>query len=251
RQRIMIAMALVLNPKLLIADEPTTALDVTTQAQILALIREMQRLHGTGVLFITHDFGVVAEIADRVAVLRRGELVEFAPVGELLAHPQHEYTRMLIAAVPGVAPPPRETRSGPIVLVTDRLSKTYARGGWLKRRGTDVAAAADVTLEVRRGETVGIVGESGSGKSTVARCIARLIEPSSGAIRIGDIDVARLSQGRLRAHRRHVQIVFQDPYRSLNPRRTVGASIIEGPVNFGLAEADALQRASRLMALVG
>ena len=113
RQRIMIAMALVLNPTLLIADEPTTALDVTTQAQILALIRELQRKHGTGVLFITHDFGVVAEIADRVAVLRRGELVEFAPVDELLAHPQHEYTRMLIAAVPGVAPPPRETRIGP------------------------------------------------------------------------------------------------------------------------------------------
>jgi peptide/nickel transport system ATP-binding protein len=119
RQRIMIAMALVLNPKLLIADEPTTALDVTTQAQILALIREMQRLHGTGVLFITHDFGVVAEIADRVAVLRRGELVEFAPVAELLAHPQHEYTRMLIAAVPGVAPPARVARIGPIVLATE------------------------------------------------------------------------------------------------------------------------------------
>src|SRR6476619_4322727 len=113
RQRIMIAMALVLDPRLLIADEPTTALDVTTQAQILALIREMQRLHGTGVLFITHDFGVVAEIADRVA---------FAPVGELPAHPKHEYTRMLIAAVPAVAPPPRETRIGPIVLVTEGLS---------------------------------------------------------------------------------------------------------------------------------
>jgi peptide/nickel transport system ATP-binding protein len=250
RQRIMIAMALVLNPKLLIADEPTTALDVTTQAQILALIREMQRLHGTGVLFITHDFGVVAEIADRVAVLRRGELVEFAPVAELLAHPQHEYTRMLIAAVPGVAPPAREARIGPIVLATEGLSKTYARGGWLNRRGADVAAAAGVTLEIRRGETLGIVGESGSGKSTVARCIARLIEPSAGRIVLDGEDIANLSADQLRPRRRRVQIVFQDPYRSLNPRRTVGDAIIEGPMNYGATRSDALKTASELLALV-
>jgi peptide/nickel transport system ATP-binding protein len=250
RQRIMIAMALVLNPKLLIADEPTTALDVTTQAQILALIREMQRMHGTGVLFITHDFGVVAEIADRVAVLRRGELVEFAPVDELLAHPQHEYTRMLIAAVPGVAPPPRETRIGPTVLATEGLSKTYARGGWLKRRRGDIAAAVDVTLEIGRGETLGIVGESGSGKSTVARCIARLIEPSAGRIVLDGEDIARLDGDALRPRRRRVQIVFQDPYRSLNPRRTVGDAIIEGPMNYGATRADALKTATELLALV-
>jgi peptide/nickel transport system ATP-binding protein len=250
RQRIMIAMALVLNPKLLIADEPTTALDVTTQAQILALIREMQRMHGTGVLFITHDFGVVAEIADRVAVLRRGELVEFAPVDELLAHPQHEYTRMLIAAVPGVAPPSRETRIGPTVLATEGLSKTYARGGWLKRRRDDVAAAVDVTLEIRRGETLGIVGESGSGKSTVARCIARLIEPSAGRIVLDGEDIARLDGDALRPRRRRVQIVFQDPYRSLNPRRTVGDAIVEGPMNYGATRADALKTATELLALV-
>ena len=250
RQRIMIAMALVLNPKLLIADEPTTALDVTTQAQILALIREMQRLHGTGVLFITHDFGVVAEIADRVAVLRRGELVEFAPVGELLARPKHEYTRMLIAAVPGIAPPRRETRAGPVVLATEGLGKTYARGGWLKRRGADVAAATDVTLEIRRGETLGIVGESGSGKSTVARCIARLIEPSAGRIVLDGEDIARLSADALRPRRRRVQIVFQDPYRSLNPRRTVGDAIVEGPMNYGATRHDALTTARELMGLV-
>ena len=250
RQRIMIAMALVLNPRLLIADEPTTALDVTTQAQILSLIREMQRRHGTGVLFITHDFGVVAEIADRVAVLRRGELVEFAPVGEVLAHPQHEYTRMLIAAVPGVAPPRRETRTGPVVLATEVLSKTYAQGGWLGRRRADVAAAADVTLEIRRGETLGIVGESGSGKSTVARCIARLITPSAGRIVLDGEDIARLDADALRPRRRRVQIVFQDPYRSLNPRRTVGDAIIEGPMNFGATRGDALDTARELMALV-
>ena len=156
---------------------------------------------------------------------------------------------MLIAAVPGVAPPPRETRTGPIVLATEGLSKTYARGGWLKRRG-DVAAAADVTLEIRRGETLGIVGESGSGKSTVARCIARLIEPSAGRIVLDGEDIARLSADALRPRRRRVQIVFQDPYRSLNPRRTVGDAIIEGPMNYGATRGDALKTASELMGLV-
>ena len=250
RQRIMIAMALVLNPRLLIADEPTTALDVTTQAQILELIRELQRKHGTGVLFITHDFGVVAEIADRVAVLRRGEVVEFAPARELLAHPRHDYTRMLIAAVPSLEPRQREIASdAPIVLSTEQLTKTYSRSGWL-RRGDSVAAAASVSLEIRRGETLGIVGESGSGKSTVARCIARLIEPSAGRIMLDGKDVAQLAASALHRFRRQVQIVFQDPYRSLNPRRTVGDSIVEGPMNYGLDRDAALANARRLMDLV-
>ena len=250
RQRIMIAMALVLNPRLLIADEPTTALDVTTQAQILELIRRLQRKHGTGVLFITHDFGVVAEIADRVAVLRQGEVVEFASARELLTHPRHDYTRMLIAAVPSLRPRKREVAAdAPIILHTDQLTKTYSRAGWL-RRGADVAAAASVSLDIRRGETLGIVGESGSGKSTVARCIARLIEPSSGRIMLDGKDVAKLGEGALRAFRRRVQIVFQDPYRSLNPRRTVGDAIIEGPMNYGVARGAALANARRLMELV-
>ena len=250
RQRIMIAMALVLNPKLLIADEPTTALDVTTQAQILALIRELQQIHGTGVLFITHDFGVVAEIADRVAVLERGELVEFAPARELLTHPRQEYTRMLIAAVPSAAPVARETKTGPIVLATEKLGKTYAGRGWLRSRGDGVVAASGVTLEVRRGETLGIVGESGSGKSTIARCIARLIEPTAGRIVLDGEDIARLAPDALRPRRRRVQIVFQDPYRSLNPRRTVGEAIVEGPMNYGATREAALARARELMRLV-
>jgi len=250
RQRIMIAAALVLDPALLIADEPTTALDVTTQAQILRLIRELQARRGTGVLFITHDFGVVAEIAHRVVVMQKGHVVETGAAGDILRRPQSQYTRMLIAAVPSLKPPPREPKSGAVALAAERLSKTY-RSGSLLFPGRVVKAAQDVDLVVRRGETVGIVGESGSGKSTVARCVARLIEPTSGAVRIGDIDVAHLPERRLRAHRRNVQIVFQDPYRSLNPRRTVGASIIEGPVNFGLGGAEAKERASRLMALVG
>ena len=250
RQRIMIAAALVLDPALLIADEPTTALDVTTQAQILRLIRELQERRGTGVLFITHDFGVVADIAHRVVVMQSGRVVEMGSRDDILRRPQSAYTRMLIASVPSLKPPVRTANVGATALVMERLSKTYGGKG-LFGRGRMVRAAENVDITVRRGETVGIVGESGSGKTTVARCVARLIEPTSGAIRIGDVDVAHLPESRLRAHRRHVQIVFQDPYRSLNPRRTVGASITEGPVNFGLSQADAMNRASRLMALVG
>ena len=250
RQRIMIAAALVLDPALLIADEPTTALDVTTQAQILKLIRELQERRGTGVLFITHDFGVVAEIAHRVVVMQSGRVVETGERGDILRRPQSDYTRMLIASVPSLKPPQRTPKVGPVALATERLSKVYGSKGLLFG-GRVVRAAENVDIVVRRGETVGVVGESGSGKSTVARCVARLIQPTSGAIRIGDVDVARLPERRLRPHRRHVQIVFQDPYRSLNPRRTVGASIIEGPMNFGLAEDAAKARAGRLMALVG
>jgi len=250
RQRIMIAAALVLDPALLVADEPTTALDVTTQAQILRLIRELQERRGTGVLFITHDFGVVAEIAHRVVVMQSGRVVEIGFRDDILRRPQSDYTRMLIAAVPSLKPPARAPKAGATALAMERLSKTYGGGG-LFRRGRLVRAAENVDITVRRGETVGIVGESGSGKTTVARCVARLIEPTSGSIRIDNIDVARLPESRLRAHRRHVQIVFQDPYRSLNPRRTVGASIIEGPVNFGLSHAEAMGRAGRLLALVG
>jgi peptide/nickel transport system ATP-binding protein len=249
RQRIMIAMALVLNPRLLIADEPTTALDVTTQAQILALIRSLQREHGTGVLFITHDFGVVAEIADKVAVLRQGEVVEFGTAREVLTNPRHEYTRMLISSVPSLQPRHRTLAPGsPVVLATRGLSKTYTRGGWW-RRGT-VAAATDITLDLRRGETLGLVGESGSGKSTVARCIARLIEPSAGSIALDGVDIATLGVGALRPLRRRVQIVFQDPYRSLNPRRTVSEALIEGPMNYGAARDAAIANARRLLELV-
>ena len=250
RQRIMIAMALVLDPALLIADEPTTALDVTTQAQILKLILELQKRHGTGVLFITHDFGVVAEIAHRVAALRLGELVEIGARDEVLKQPRHEYTKMLIGAVPTLQPHGRAVSGdAPLVLETSKLSKTYGARGWFGPR-REVRAAEDVTLTVRRGQTLGIVGESGSGKSTVARCIVRLVDPSSGEIRIGGTDIATMGAGALRPLRRKVQIVFQDPYRSLNPRRTVGEAIIEGPLNYGIARPEALERARKLLELV-
>ena len=250
RQRVGIAMALALEPALLIADEPTTALDVTTQAQILKLMVELQRRHGMAVLFVTHDFGVVAEIAHRVAVLREGRLVEIGTKLDVLTRPQHEYTRMLIGAVPTLKPHARPASAdAQVVLATRGLSKTYAERRWTgKSRVVD--AASDVTLEVRKGQTLGLVGESGSGKSTVARCIVRLVEPTAGEIRLGGADLAALRPGEMRPLRRRVQIVFQDPYRSLNPRRSVGEAIIEGPLNYGVSRDEALARARKLMELV-
>jgi peptide/nickel transport system ATP-binding protein len=250
RQRIMIAMALVLEPKLLIADEPTTALDVTTQKQILTLIRDLQRDHGTAVLFITHDMGVVAEIADRVAVMRGGRLVETGSLDTILRTPTMEYTRNLLASVPSLVPraPRPETRE-PVVLEANELGKVYRERSFFGQT-REVAAATDVTLTLRKGRTLGIVGESGSGKSTVARCIVRLIDPTSGGIRLAGREISLLSRRLLQPHRKRIQIVFQDPYRSLNPRVTVGESIAEGPINYGAPRAKALTRARELLELV-
>ena len=259
RQRIMIAMALVLDPVLLIADEPTTALDVTTQAQILKLVLDLQAKHGTGVLFITHDFGVVAEVAQRVAVLRLGDLVELGPKQDVLQRPRHNYTRMLMAAVPTLQLRQRPSDPlAPVVLQVKGLAKTYADKSWFGKRRS-VHAAQDVAFEIRRGQTLGIVGESGSGKSTVARCIVRLIDPSGGSVILGagagaggegGTDIALMNAATLRPLRKRVQIVFQDPYRSLNPRRTVGEALIEGPMNYGLGRAAALAKAKDLLKLV-
>ena len=257
RQRIMIAMALVLDPVLLIADEPTTALDVTTQAQILKLVLDLQRRHGAGVLFITHDFGVVAEVAHRVAVLRLGDLVEVGSKHDVLQRPAHDYTRMLMAAVPTLHLKQRpHDPDAPVVLKVSGLDKTYEDKRWFGPQRT-VHAAKDVHFEIRRGQTLGIVGESGSGKSTVARCIVRLIDPSGGHVMLGGDrpgeaaeDIAMMSARALRPLRRRVQIVFQDPYRSLNPRRNVADAMVEGPMNYGLGRAEALQRARQLLAMV-
>ena len=250
RQRIMIAMALVLEPDLLIADEPTTALDVTTQATILELIKEIQVRRGMGVLFITHDFGVVADIADRVVVMQHGIVVEQDRVNQILAHPQHEYTKMLIGSVPSMVPPQKKSIDVQAVLELTEINKSFGKSS-LFRKDRIVNAANKVSLKVAPGETLGIVGESGSGKSTVARCAIRLIEPDSGSILVKDIDIAKLRESGLRYLRREIQIVFQDPYRSLNPRRTVGQSIVEGPMNFGQTEEAAVRKAKELMEIVG
>jgi peptide/nickel transport system ATP-binding protein len=250
RQRIMIAMALVLEPKLLIADEPTTALDVTTQKQILTLIRDLQRDHGTAVLFITHDMGVVAEIADRVAVMRHGQLVETGALDTILRNPTMEYTRNLLSAVPSLVPrSPRAESTEPVVLEANELGKVYRERSFF---GTirEVAAAQDVTLTLRKGRTLGIVGESGSGKSTVARCIVRLIDPTSGGIRLAGREISDLSRRLLQPHRKRIQIIFQDPYRSLNPRISIGETIAEGPVNYGVPRDQALAKARELLELV-
>ena len=250
RQRIMIAMALVLEPKLLIADEPTTALDVTTQKQILTLIRDLQRDHGTAVLFITHDMGVVAEIADRVAVMRQGRLVETGSLDSILRAPKMEYTRNLLLSVPSLVPrAPRPESKEPIVLEAIDLGKIY-RERSLFGTAREVAAAQDVTLTLRKGRTLGIVGESGSGKSTVARCIVRLIDPTSGSIRLVGREISELSRRLLQPHRKRIQIVFQDPYRSLNPRVTIGETIAEGPINYGTPRKEALAKARELLELV-
>ena len=251
RQRAMIAMALALEPSVLVADEPTTALDVTTQAQILKLIRDIQQRRGMAVLFITHDFGVVADIADRVAVMEKGRVVEEGPVADVLERPQHPYTRRLLAAVPTLVPPQRAPLDAePVACAAAHLQKTYRGSGWFGL-GREVAAVKDVSFEIRRGETLGLVGESGSGKSTIGRLVMRLVDADSGEVRVGELDFTR-SRGRaLREARKHVQMVFQDPFASLNPRRRVGRIIADGPIAHGVPAAQAFARASELLALVG
>jgi len=251
RQRAVIAMALILRPRLLICDEPTTALDVTTQKQILNLLRELRESRGTAVLFITHDMGVVSEIADRVAVMRHGRLVETATSEALLQRPAQGYTRDLLRSVPSLVPrAPRPRGAAAAALTIEGLGKTYITRSLLGRRH-EVRAAQDVNLKVEPGRTLGVVGESGSGKSTVARCAMRLIDPTSGSVVLGGADVSQLDERALKPHRRRIQIVFQDPYRSLNPRMPVGESIIEGPLNFGVARSHALDDAARWLEKVG
>ncbi|PTW58987.1 peptide/nickel transport system ATP-binding protein [Breoghania corrubedonensis] len=254
RQRVMIAMALALEPEVLIADEPTTALDVTTQAQILDLIRRLQRTHNMAVMFITHDFGVVAEIADQVTVMQHGQVVEQGTADEVLLSPGHSYTRKLIAAIPsGMAnerPAKEKNATGPLLHV-EKLSKTYFMGSGLFGKQRQVHAVKEVSFSLERGETLGIVGESGSGKSSVGRCLVRLQDPSGGHILLDGEDIATLKGEALRAMRRRIQMVFQDPYSSLNPREKVGRIIASGPIAFGEDNAAAYKEAERLLELVG
>ena len=254
RQRVMIAMALALEPALIIADEPTTALDVTTQAQILALMKDIQRRHATSILFITHDFGVVAEIADRVAVMRHGRLVEQGLSEHVLSNPQEQYTKALIAAVPSLVPRDRagaESKARPTLAIRN-LVKTYGgRGGLFGKGGRTVKAVADVSFEVESGQSVAVVGESGSGKSTLARCIVGLETPESGDVLLNGENIARLSNSALRPYRKIVQMVFQDPFASLNPRQKVGDIIALGPRIQGTPKHEAWDNARELLGMVG
>lgn len=254
RQRAMIAMALAMEPQILIADEPTTALDVTTQAQILQLIKHLQKSHNTGVLFITHDFGVVADIADRVVVMQHGKIVEINTANEVLNNPRHAYTKSLIRSVPSLTPRKARPISGRQELKVSNLTKIYRSGGGLpgfRKREHVLHATDSVCLTLHHGETLGVVGESGSGKSTLARCIVRLINADAGQILYQGTDLRPLNRAAMRPYRAKIQMVFQDPYASLNPRKKVGHIIADGPVSLGAAQQDAENKAREMLELVG
>ncbi|SDA12607.1 peptide/nickel transport system ATP-binding protein [Methylobacterium sp. UNC378MF] len=253
RQRVMIAIAMANNPALLVADEPTTALDVTTQAQILALIRRLQGERRMGVLLITHDFGVVAEVADRVVVMRDGRVVEQGSAEAVLTAPRDPYTRALVAAVPhaGRRPARAAPAARPPLLEIETLSKTFTlRQGWF-RPPRQVVAADALSLTLAPGETVAVVGESGSGKSTLGQMILRLAEPDSGRIIFDGQDLLALRGEALRAERRRIQIVFQDPFAALNPRQRVGDAIARGPMAYGAPKDRAMAEARALLDRVG
>jgi len=227
RQRVMIAMALANQPDLLVADEPTTALDVTIQAQILELLADLQKSEGMSLLFITHDLGIVRRFADKVCVMKDGEIVEAGRTGEIFANPTHPYTQMLLAAEPAGAPDPVPERAEQIV-ETENLKVWFPiQAGLLRRTVGHVKAVNDATISVREGETLGIVGESGSGKTTLALAIMRLLS-SEGRISFVGNDIQDWQAKRIRPLRKDMQIVFQDPYGSLSPRMTIEQIVAEG-----------------------
>ncbi len=252
RQRVMIAMALALDPDVLIADEPTTALDVTTQAQILELIRKIQKRKNMSVMFITHDFGVVAEIADRVVVMEKGILVEQGKAEDVLTRPSHPYTQRLVAAVPRMRGDDRSAvEDAPVVLQVENLQKEYRTTGSFLSKGRVVKAVNDVSFVIHKGQTLGVVGESGSGKSSLGRVLLKLLEPDAGRILFDGRDVANMPEESFRLLRPYIQMIFQDPFASLNPRHTIGRILTVGPVAHGLAVHEAKTKAFRLLKLVG
>ena len=256
RQRIMIAMALACRPKLLIADEPTTALDVTIQAGILDLLRDLQADTGTAILLITHDMGVVAETADQVVVMRRGVVREDRPVRAIFADPHDAYTRVLLAATPplgtATGPPPVPAAAAALLTVEDLVTRFPVRSGPFGQARAFVHAVEGVSLTLGRRETLALVGESGCGKSSTGRSILRLYEPVSGSVRFGDQEVLRLAPPALRAFRREVQMIFQDPSGSLDPRQTVASAIGEPIRVHGVAAgAEVSDRVAHLLRRVG
>ncbi|MEQ9260952.1 MAG: ABC transporter ATP-binding protein [Roseovarius sp.] len=266
RQRVMIAMALACRPRLIIADEPTTALDVTIQAEILGLIDRLKRETGAAVLFITHDMAVVAEMADRVVVMREGRKVEEGTVAEIFDAPAHPYTRALLAAVPRLGamrgkplpePLPIPGASGssapipagtePLLEVEGLTTRFPARGGLLRRVVANVHAVEDVSLSLARGTTLALVGESGCGKSTAGRSILRLVEPLRGRVALGGQEITGLGQAELRQARRDMQMIFQDPFGSLDPQMNIASQVIEPMKNYSIGTAsDRMDRAAHL-----
>jgi ABC-type glutathione transport system ATPase component len=268
RQRVVIAMALACEPRLLIADEPTTALDVTIQAEILGLMNKLKKDTGTAVMFITHDMAVVAQMADRVVVMFRGEKVEEGLVEDIFENPQHPYTQNLLAAVPklgemrgqptpkplsligqpeksliGSVPPSEEV----LLDVRNLTTRFSVKGGFFRRTVARVHALENVSFSIKKGATLSLVGESGSGKSTCGRSILRLEEPQSGSIKLGDRDILALDSAGLREARRDMQMVFQDPFASLNPQMTLADQVAEPMKNYNMAQGtELMDRVARL-----
>ncbi|MCM2477296.1 ABC transporter ATP-binding protein [Rhizobium sp. CG5] len=251
RQRVMIAMAVAMKPKVLIADEPTTALDVTTQRQVLDLLGDLQSETGMALVFVTHDFGIVADIADDVAVMQHGELVEYGKRDEILTRPQQAYTRKLLDAVPRLdaCRPIAAERQAPVVDIIG-LSKRYTiSDGFLRQRR--IHALDDISFKICKGEVVSLVGESGSGKSTIARCLTRLQSIDGGEIRLDGVNIMSLKGDALKVARRRIQIIFQDPYGSLDPRQRVIDAVAAGPIAHGTSKKQAHAEAADLLGLVG
>ncbi len=261
RQRVVIAMAMACEPRLLIADEPTTALDVTIQAEILALMDRLKRETGTAVMFITHDMAVVAQMADRVVVMFRGNKVEEGPVTEIFENPQHDYTKALLAAVPklgemqgkaapepmkllgvegqNIAPIPGTEET--LLTVKNLTTRFPVKGGLLRRTISNVHAVEDVSFTLNKGQTLSLVGESGCGKSSAGRSILRLVEPMAGEVNLDGVDIMKLDQSGLRKARLDMQMIFQDPFASLNPQMQLVDQVAEPMRNYGVASGSELQ----------
>ena len=251
-QRVAIAMALACDPALLIADEPTTALDVTIQAQILDLVAELRAARDMAMIWISHDLSVVANVADRVAVMHAGSIVETAPAAQLFEAPEHPYTRALLASLAAPYGSAPATGSAPLLEVTDLKKHFPVRRGVLQRRTGSVRAVDGIAFQLKRGETLGLVGESGSGKTTVARAVLRLTPPTAGRVVFDGVDLGQAAAAELRALRSRMQMIFQDSYSSLNPRRSVGRSIAEPLLQHTtLSRAERGVRVAELMTTVG
>lgn len=256
KQRVMIAMALMGNPKILIADEPTTALDVTTQAQILQLLQDLQRQTGLAILLITHDWGVAAQVADTVAVMQAGKIVEMAPTRELLSAPQHVYTQQLLAAIPNLfsvrAGSTMPDQKNPLLKIRDLRVYFPIKKGFIKRTVGFVKAVDGVNLDLVAGKTLALVGESGSGKTTLGKAIVQLLKESSGSVKFEGQEINGLKKSQLRPLRSSLQFIFQDPFSSLDPRMLVQAIIAEGLLaQRKIKSADLIERVASLLDQVG